>query len=494
MNKNNKNLVLVGFLVVIVGLGGIWTFIKYRSTVSSPVADLGLVSYINAQGQEWSIPKGEYSFSVSGADKFPKFVTGFIDPLDVKVGDTQKMLVAINSDVELKRVWAEIETDNTVKMVELKMESSAPVSTLEEKPSAYSVDKNGFLVINDLVVENKNLVGNLIEKIQAVDGVVQYRYRGEWVVEDTHTRTYHTRFVVEDSKGRLDSMTLAWSDPVCNYNSAGALTGNCSVGTGVEAFDGNSTINGFTVSFTGPATIAFAPGTKITIGTGKLGTPTNSITGDAKILQAYPFFRDGDGDGYASGTQIYTSSTASWTGYVRMNAVNGQGTGSHYQVPVTTSTDCYDADPATTNAELAYPGQTNYYYTNRGDGSFDYNCSNGSIEGGWKTTSATGPTVYAQISSQQQPPDNLCINYSFSSTFDTCGDISTASNLCAIARIDTPLKLVKNDFYLSKFIKFILNIVEARPPDSGYPTGWFSGSTCTIGTCLATVTLYNLCH
>lgn len=36
--------------------------------------------------------------------------------------------------------------------------------------------------------------------------------------------------------------------------------------------------------------------------------------------------------------------------------------------------DCYDANPSTTNAEWAYPGQTSYYKNNRGDGSFDYNC------------------------------------------------------------------------------------------------------------------------
>lgn len=70
MNGNNKNLFLVGLLVVVLGLGGIWSFIKYRSAVNSPVADLGLVTYVNAQGQEWSIPKGEYEFKVSSAERY----------------------------------------------------------------------------------------------------------------------------------------------------------------------------------------------------------------------------------------------------------------------------------------------------------------------------------------------------------------------------------------------------------------------------------------
>lgn len=148
MNRNNKNRVLVGFLVIIVGLGGIWTFIKYRSTASSPVADLGLVSYINAQGQEWSIPKGEYSFSVSGADKFPKFVTGFIDPLDVKVGDIQKMMIVVNGDVPIKRAWAEVETDTSTRTIELTLSATSTISMADILDKPYLVDEKGFLFFN----------------------------------------------------------------------------------------------------------------------------------------------------------------------------------------------------------------------------------------------------------------------------------------------------------------------------------------------------------
>jgi hypothetical protein len=41
---------------------------------------------------------------------------------------------------------------------------------------------------------------------------------------------------------------------------------------------------------------------------------------------------------------------------------------------ISDNTDCYDADPSTTNAELAYPGSTTCSSADRGDGSFDYNC------------------------------------------------------------------------------------------------------------------------
>jgi hypothetical protein len=372
MNGNNKNLALIGLLVVIVGLGGIWTFIKYQSASSSPVADLGLVTYVNAQGQEWSIPEGEYEFKVSSEKKYPKFVTGFINPVDVKVGDTQKMLMVVDSDTPIKRVWAEVETDNTVRMVEMKVESSAPVSVEDYKNQPYLVDEDGVLVINS--EENKETFAAKLTKIaEAADGVIQYRYEGEWIVEDTHTKTYHTRFVVEDEKGRLDSMTLAWSDPVCNFNSSGALTGDCTVSTGIEGFDGDSSLNGFTISFTGPATIVFTPGNKITIGTGKLGTPTNPVAGGAKISQVYPFFPDADGDLAAESVTISTSTSASVAGKVRLSLVRGQGSGTHYQIPTTPNLDC-----DSTNASV-YPQQTGYFTTpitggGPKNGTYDYNC------------------------------------------------------------------------------------------------------------------------
>ena len=58
---------------------------------------------------------------------------------------------------------------------------------------------------------------------------------------------------------------------------------------------------------------------------------------------------------------------------------------------VTTAGDCYDANPATTNAELAFPGQTAYFTTHRGDGLFDYDCSSGSVSqnSGWKSVSGS---------------------------------------------------------------------------------------------------------
>jgi hypothetical protein len=94
----------------------------------------------------------------------------------------------------------------------------------------------------------------------------------------------------------------------------------------------------------------------------RLNTLTDSTTADCDdndanyntaCCAAETLYADLDGDGYGAGTGTSMCPTA---GYVANNS------------------DCYDADPATTNAELAYPGSTTCSTTSRGDGSFDYNC------------------------------------------------------------------------------------------------------------------------
>jgi hypothetical protein len=77
------------------------------------------------------------------------------------------------------------------------------------------------------------------------------------------------------------------------------------------------------------------------------------------------YYRDADGDGYGAGAPIGMCATA---GYVLNN------------------TDCYDG-----NAN-AHPGQTACFTTNRGDGSFDYNCDSSS--------SACNPLTYSGVASQ----------------------------------------------------------------------------------------------
>ena len=481
MTKTSKGTFYIVLVAAILAL--VYFFYFGAKPVVNEQNNVALASFTNTKGEKWQIPKGDIQFNVTSAEKYPKMVIGFINPLDVKVGDIQKMAISINGDTPMKRVWAEVETDNTTKIVELNLVATSTVAAADLMKQPYLVDAKGYVVIND----GKNSMAlDIIKIAEAKAPIIQYRYEGEWTVVDTHTKTYHTTFKVEDMANRSDSMTLAWSDPNCVFDSGGVLQGDCTP-NGPEGFDGSAASMGLqTLTLTSAGELGYNTG-GVQIGTGQI------VLSGGAMKQEYLYFQDFDGDTYASGTSIYANSAASWSGYVRLKDVAGKGTQNAYQIPVTTSTDCYDADPATTNAELAYPGQTSYYYTNRGDGSFDYNCSNGSIEGGWKKTSDTGPTVYAQISSQGQAPDNLCRNYTFDPVYDGCGQTSVAQNTCVVAKIDMPSKFAENNFRFSDLLK-LFKRAEARPPDSAYPTGWFSGSTCTTDTCLATATLYNLCH
>ena len=79
----------------------------------------------------------------------------------------------------------------------------------------------------------------------------------------------------------------------------------------------------------------------------------NGSQNEENATNCTTFYRDGDSDGYGDGNL-----TECWC-----SAGGSTGTFS-----VTNDSDCYDGN------SQAHPGQTGYFSTNRGDGSFDYNC------------------------------------------------------------------------------------------------------------------------
>jgi len=94
-----------------------------------------------------------------------------------------------------------------------------------------------------------------------------------------------------------------------------------------------------------------------------------NITGEDQIT----YYQDLDGDTYGN-SSVSQSACSPPANYV------------------TNNTDCYDADPGTTNAELAYPGSGTCSGTNRGDGSFDYNCSSSQTYCGTTNNLSCTPT------------------------------------------------------------------------------------------------------
>ena len=92
---------------------------------------------------------------------------------------------------------------------------------------------------------------------------------------------------------------------------------------------------------------------------------------------------------------------------------------------VENSTDCYDADPATTNAELAYPGSSSCLGSHRGDNSYDYNCSSSDTKCGVIYNHVCYTTPYGHYSCGGMAPDKYCkdqtINLYRSSSTYSCG-------------------------------------------------------------------------
>lgn len=308
--------------IVVIGAVGAWLLwfgghqggnTAANKTLQSSEATLA--SYVNAKGQTWKIPKGEYDFTVASGGTYPKFVIGFINPLDVKVGDTQKMMIAVNGDQPLTRVWAEVETDKETHTVEMSLDATSTVSYGDLMKQKYLVDNNGKLIINQGDPGWKRIVDSVVESAKAEGRpVLQYTYVGQWKVADTHTKTYHTRFVAEDASGRKDSMTLAWSDPVCEFDGAGNLIGSCSITNSTEGADTAMSISNATVNVGTSSIFAFPPGGSISLGVG--GNITLNSTGS--IQRKYLYYTDADRDGYAANAAMSTSNDAGDATYGRM--------------------------------------------------------------------------------------------------------------------------------------------------------------------------------
>jgi len=165
-----------------------------------------------------------------------------------------------------------------------------------------------------------------------------------WTVEDTHDATYYTKFIAQDGNDR-NEITLAWTDP-CGIPNGGdcTMTSNCTI-SGLDGVDnGNATIQSGTLTLNAPFVFNAGKSFSVTGGTILIGS-------GAEIRKGNLYAVDADHDGYPA------------AGFSTSTGVR------RYTFASSSAVDCYDS-----NAN-AHPGQTNYYTTNRGDGSFDYDCN-----------------------------------------------------------------------------------------------------------------------
>ncbi|KKK77776.1 hypothetical protein LCGC14_2850200, partial [marine sediment metagenome] len=306
MDKNIRKVltwtVIFVVLIFVVGYGvKEWRLSGEKATKDR---DAVVGEYINKKGQKWTIPEGKYEFQVSSIEEYPRFISGVIDPLDVHVGDIQKMQVVISGDVPLTRVWAEIETDSDIEIVDMALTEEKALTRDSFENNPYLVDDKGKLIINGVSPQWTATFSGLIKQAQA-QGVMEYVYEGEWTVRDTHTETYRTKFIVEDEQGRTDEMTLAWSDPVCTFSGGGALQTDCTITTGVEGVDNvNMSFSGSQTITLNGGTLAFNPNKTFTIGSGQI------VLGGGTIdAEKYLYYTDVDGDGHSPSAAISTNSS-----------------------------------------------------------------------------------------------------------------------------------------------------------------------------------------
>lgn len=345
--------------------------------------------YTNEKGQKWTLPEGEYSFTVSAAG-YPKFTGGVVNPVKVVPGDTQTFTVRVASPVPIKSVIAITHTDTKTQELALTLKESKALSGDYLKSQPYLIGDDNKLIINNGSYA-QSMVDKLVARVEA-QALVEYTYEGSWVVNDTHTKTYTTKFISENENAEKAEFSLLWSDPVCVFNAGGRLQGEgCVVESGVEGFDGGDVTiaSGQTVTLNGDATfiwngdmegnrsLTIEPGASIILQSGSGST--------ASIREKLLYFNDVDGDGYAQSAEMHyecqdqcfpeirvkDSPSRPWSG---LELPNG-------------GIDCKDLNEA--DSASVYPGQTAYFNTaiqgtppETGGKEWDYDCD-GSATGGW---------------------------------------------------------------------------------------------------------------
>jgi len=262
--------------------------------------------------------KVEYGPYTSDIPKLPEFRKAIVDPLDVLPGDSQTFTVHVYSPNSIVSVTTTTELDNSTSNLNLEK-----IGTDPENPSI---------------------------EIWSVN----------WTVDDVHTTTYRTNITAIDSEGNQNYITLTWTDSCMSQLTHGAndaLTVSCS--TGVDNYVGldvgDLTVNnGVTLTLDTGGHLIFNPGQSIMVN----GQICVHDCGGS-IDKGYLFYADADGDYYGTGdwTDLFFNANPSSAGHIRASSGSLLGLG--------------DCDDGNTDVNL---GQTSYFATDRGDGSFDYNC------------------------------------------------------------------------------------------------------------------------
>lgn len=291
------------------------------------------VSPMLAQAQPVVKLPQDSEFMVSGgsATATIRFIEGSIKPLDVHVGNTQNFRIVVTSPNGIKRVVAEIETDNGIFEVELTREGL--ISILDTYPNPYTVNPqdNTLKILNQDQLVQARLSEHQRELAQTKTGQANAAagqrevWTGSWVVKDTHDKAYFTNFVAYDSVGNQEKMTMTWTD-LCliplggNWDMSNYPTSTCSVASTVDGVDNGDIFitAGKTLNLQAAGNFIWNPGNSVHFDGGQLILAANKAS---QLSQGYLYVRDADNDWHSApnalSMQTSTNSTTTPAGYRR---------------------------------------------------------------------------------------------------------------------------------------------------------------------------------
>ena len=354
-NRNkNKFLVFISTIVVLIIFYSF--FYKYRAEKTNNENPI-LAKNIELQNKKlltnpkFEIPKGNQIYFIQNSHNSPQMTEAIIDPLDVKPNDIQKMTIkAKDSIYPISSIKAIVQTDNG--------------------------NETYFL---SLISGTNN------------DGV----WESQWKVHDTHSETYRTTFIAENTIGEKSDVTLTWTDPCTPLKGNDwTLDGNCFI-SGVNGVDnGHLILNNpsYTLTIQSGATFVWNPGKEIRLSGGKI-----VISSTGQLKQTNLWMIDRDGDGYPASLTQYAQDTSPVDAQnnvigrrrslmTSIEFVDGDdatntcaptcppscvdGDGDLHGSGCTAGGDCDDAD------SRAYVGSGNYESTPRiGVGGYDFSCN-----------------------------------------------------------------------------------------------------------------------
>lgn len=363
--------------------------------VSKIVSQVGtpLITGFDAMGFA-GMKEVDYAISNGNPITYPEFKNFTVNPLDVSVGQNQTFSVTVYSSNNVTNVTSFTQLDHN------------------------------------------NLTLNFVKISDDSAGTSVWNVT--WTAYDTHGTTYSTNVTAIDSAGNQNSINMEWTDtadcnsviPLSAQGNPYPLYSNCIIGSG-EA----GGLTGARLTVTSGVTVTVTAGTLVTNGFTLSGGHIALASGATIRTTGYLYYFDSDNDGYAdNATGIYSATTKGagyalaspsihsltdcnpnnanentlQTGYIDADGDGYPGTAvTNACLPASqvyaSKTDCYDS-----NAN-AYPGQTGWFTANRGDGSWDYDCSSGSTP---EVAGGTGsmPAVGKCDTNSGQPCDNLYPN------------------------------------------------------------------------------------